>query len=183
MAKEDKKGGRPRINAEPNLVNKARLDAIGDIYGCDQLDKKILNLQNRYPEESHQSFADYLGVHLTTVKDRMNKPAYKAAFKDYNTSHQDLYALAIRKALRVSMQLMDSSDENTRLKACDSIFRAVKTDFNLTQVNVQNNTQRVFRSTIQEDGTLLGMVMDEELNKEVIDATVETRVEVSKEVE
>lgn len=183
MAKEDKKGGRPRTNIEPNLVKQEKLRAIADLYELDDLDRKLLKINNKFPDAPVEHYAAYLEQDVTCVMERMEKPVYKAAWKDYNSSHQDLFNQSIKKAIRVCMQLMESADPNIRLKACDSVFKALKTDVNLTQVNVQNNTQRVFRSTIQEDGTLLGMVMDEELNKEVIDATVETRVEVSKEVE
>jgi len=183
MAKEDKKGGRPRVNIEPNLVKQEKLRAIASLYELDELDKKLLKINNKFPDAPPQHYAEYLNVDLVCILERMEKPVYKAAWKDYNSSHQDLFNQSLKKAIRVCMQLMDSADDNIRLKACDSVFKALKTDVNLTQVNVQNNTQRVFRSTIQEDGTLLGMVMDEELNKGVINATVETVTEVSKKVE
>lgn len=181
MSRNDKKGGRPRTDTSPeaNPINQEKFKVITELYELDDFDKKLLRMHNRFPDAPKAELAAYFNVNVTTIDERMNKPVYKAAFRDYNSSHQDLYDQALKKALRVCINLMDSSDPYVKLKSADTVFKLTKTDISLTQVNVQQNTKRVFRTTVQDDGTLLGMVMDEELNKETIDASVEVGSQVS----
>ncbi len=174
MPRNSPKGGRPKAldsEPQPNLTDVKRLVAIKKKYELDEIDSKILRYHNKFPSITDSDLAALVGIDINAVTERKATPVYQKAFSDYNRSEREMVQDALKRAMMEMVRIVSgSADPLTKIRATEVIIKAYKEENNFTQINIANSNQqtvnRVYKTTIQDDGTLLGMVMDLELGKE-----------------
>jgi len=146
-------------------VKETRLSDIGNRYLLDDYDKKLLRLRVRYTEISLKDLGAEVKLSVSAVSERMDKPAFKIALEEYNIPLDKLFEKSVNKAYNTLLALMNDTDPQVRLKAASIVLQRFCGPTTVVNQSVENKTNvvKVYRTTIEPDGSLLGRVMDLEL--------------------
>lgn len=161
------------------IGKRGRFKKIGDIYQLDDVDKKLLNLVHRYPNEPHINIAKHVGITPAVMSFRINKPVFIAALEELSTSHTGLLAKALSQALRTAIGFMNSSDFKLKEIGMNAMLPLLKNETkHIQNVFVEgaaaNAREKMYKTTIEADGAIMGRVMDYELGQPEIEVQHET---------
>lgn len=151
-------------------VNNTRLNDVVQRYLLDDYDKLLIRERIKHSEISLKDLGDKVGLSTSAVSERMDRPAFKIAFEEYSVPLDKIFSHSVDKAYRTMLALMDDEDKDMRFRAANAILQR----FAGPQTVVQNNfgkgedtpgktKVKVYRTTVEPDGSLLGQVMELEL--------------------
>lgn len=146
-------------------VQHTYVDLVGGIYSLDEIDKKLLRLKIKYSQISYKDMSDAVGITMPAVQKRIEKPAFKHALEEYNRPRGKLFEDIDRAALKALEGLLSDSDKLIRLKAIEIYMRHIAGPQMVVNNNVQTQVTKVYKTTVQPDGTLLQQVLDLELGQ------------------
>ena len=139
-------------------------------YKIDDVDKRIIQHLLEYPDTTQKDLANQFGYSVSGIINRIKRPAFVNAMKDMHLKTMDIYLSAQTLAARRLMKLIQSSDEQVALKACNLALHPL---VNQATLNVNASVEKIYRVRFGEQGQMFQEVLDIEAEPEVKTTTLD----------
>lgn len=140
-------------------------DTAADIiarHDLDEVDKRILQLKVQYPAMTITELAKTCGLTRTSIRRRMDKKVWIAAFNEFHLPAKDLIEKEAARLTRNYLKLAESRDE----KVAERVIRAVLTSLG------------ILRNRVDLDGTVFEtLTVVKPIAREVIEVTGQKKLE------